>query len=130
MASAAENILQNAVYHGERKNNTFERYITIQKEQHTILGNLEENGYRGINERSKFWYLIAGIKSSTLNFVNTTALAYSPYCQDFDACVALYKDYIKQAQDIKVEFNISGIGIKASESPGKENLTDDIEDKY
>ena len=40
--------------------------------------------------------------------------------------MALYKDYIKQVQDIKVEFNISGIGIKASESPGKENLTDDI----
>ena len=100
MAYAAANILQKSLYHGERKNNTFERYITIQKEQHTILENLEENGYIGINEISKVWYLIAGIKSGALNSINTTALASSPLCQDFDACMTLYRDYIKQAQDM------------------------------
>ena len=114
----------------ERKNNTFERYITIKKEQHTILENLEENGYIGINERSKVWYLIAGIKYGALNSVNTTALASSPLCQDFDACMTLYRDYIKQAQDMKVELNISGVGTKDSESSGKGDLTGEIEDKY
>ena len=29
IASEAENIIQNTVYHGERNNNTFERYVTI-----------------------------------------------------------------------------------------------------
>ena len=32
MLYVSENIIQNAVYHGERKNNTFERYVMIQKE--------------------------------------------------------------------------------------------------
>ena len=44
MAAAAKNILQNAVYHGKRNNNTFERCFMIQKEQHDILENLEEHG--------------------------------------------------------------------------------------
>ena len=37
MESAAKKILQNKVYHGGKNKNTFESYVTIQKEQHTIL---------------------------------------------------------------------------------------------
>ena len=88
----------------------------IQKDQHTILEKLEEHGYKGINERQKFQYLIAGIKYGALNSVKTTILASLPYCQEFDASVTLYEDYIKQAQDMNVELHISGIGTKAGES--------------
>ena len=130
VVSAAENILQNLVYHGERNNNTFKRYITIQKKQHTILENLEQNGYKGIDDRSKVWYLIAGIKSSALNSFKAKILASAPYRQDYDASVILYNDYIKQAQDTNVELNISGVGTGASESSGEGAFTGKIEDKY
>ena len=49
MAYEAEKIIQNLVYHWERKNNTFESYVTINKEQHTILKILEYYGYNGID---------------------------------------------------------------------------------
>ena len=53
MVSSAEKIIQNAVYHGERNNNTFESYVTIQKEQHTILEHLEDNVYKVTYDSSK-----------------------------------------------------------------------------
>ena len=63
------------------------------------MENLEEHGYKGIDERLKVWYLIAGIKYGALNSVNITILAYSPYCQDFDASVTLY-NYISSKHKI------------------------------
>ena len=42
----------------------------------------------------------------------------------------LYKDYINQAQDTNVEFNISGVGTGARESSGEGTFTGEIEDKY
>ena len=51
VVSATEKIIQSTVYYAERNNNTFESYITIQKEQRAILENLEEHGYKGIDER-------------------------------------------------------------------------------
>ena len=88
MESAAENMIQNSAYHGEQKNDTFERYVTIQKEQHTILEHLEDHDYKGINERLKVLYLIAGIKSGTLNSVKSTILASAPYHRDHYASVS------------------------------------------
>ena len=130
MAYMAEKIHHNVVYYGEQKNNTFESYVTIQNEEHTILKNLEEHGYKVINECLKFWYLIAGIKYGALNSVKTIILSTSLYCKEFDASVTLYQYYIKQAQDMNVELNISGVGTKYGDSLGKETLTGDIEDKY
>ena len=99
MASAADKILQNAVYHGERKKKTFESYVVIQKEHHTIFENLEDHGYKGIDERLKVRYLIAGIKYGALNSVKAKILTCAPYLQNYDASVIIYKDYTKQAQD-------------------------------
>ena len=71
--------------------NIFDGYVTLIKEQHTILEKLEEHGYKVINECLKVWYLIAGIKYGALNSVNNTIQETSPYYQDFDASVTLYK---------------------------------------
>ena len=94
------------------------------------MENLEEHGYKGINERLKVQYLIAGTKSVELNSVKAKILAYAPYCQDYDASVILYKDYIKQAQDTSVELDISGVRTGASESSGDREFTGKIKDKY
>ena len=82
-------MIQNTVYHGEQKNNTFERYVTIHKEKHKVLVNLEENGSKIINERSNVWYIIAGINYGALKSVKNAILASATYSQDFDACVTL-----------------------------------------
>ena len=91
---------------------------------------MEEHGYKGINERSKIWYLIAGIKYGALNSVKATILASAPYRQEYDASAILYKDYIKQAQDTNFKLNISGIGTGSGESSGKGTFTGKIEDTY
>ena len=79
----------------------------IQKDQHTILVNLEEHGYKGINEYSKVCYLIAGIKSVALNSIKAKILASAQYCQYYDVIVIIYIDYIKKAHDTNSKFNIS-----------------------
>ena len=91
---------------------------------------MEKHGYKVINECLKVWYVIAVIKYGAFKYINTTILADSPYCQDFDASVILYKYYITQSKDMNVELNILGVGTKDSDSSGKGNLTGDIKDKY
>ena len=110
MAYASDKILQNTVYHGDQKKNTFERYIAMQKEKHTITG----------------------IKYGALNSIKTTILETAPYLKDFDTSGTLYKDYIKQSQDMNIELNTSVVVTKSGDSSGKGNLTGDIdiEDSY
>ena len=45
MASEAERLLVATHYSGERKRFNFERYVTIQKDQHHILEGLKEHGH-------------------------------------------------------------------------------------
>ena len=80
---------------------------------------MKEHGYKGIDERSKVWYPIAGIKSGALNSVNTTILASAPFYQDYDTSVIIYKYYINKAQDTNIELNISGVGTGSGESSGE-----------
>ena len=94
------------------------------------MENLEEHGYKVINERLKVRYLIACIKYGALNSAKAKILASAPYRQDYDASVILYKYYIKQAQDTNSKLNISGVGTGAGESPGEGAFTGKIEDKY
>ena len=68
------------------------------------------HGYKSIDERLKYRYLIAGIKSGALNSVKSTILVSAPYRQDYDASVILYRYYINQAQDVNVGLNIPGVG--------------------
>ena len=126
MEYLSENSLQNAVYHREKNNNTFDKYVMIQKELHIILENLEQHGYKIIDDHLKVQLLLAGIKYGSLKSVKSTILASAPYRQDYDANVIIYKDYIKQAQNTNVEFNISGYGNGAGESSGKGIFTGNI----
>ena len=80
----------------------------------------------GIDDRSKFWYLIVSIKYGTLNSVNNKIFSSIPYRQEFDASVTLYKGYINQSQDTNVELNISGVGTGSCGSSGEETFTGDI----
>ena len=95
MANAAETKLANTFYTGEKRNFTFEKYVQIHVEQHTILEGLIEQGYTGIDPRSKVRYLMNGIKTSALDSVKTQILTEDDLRSNFDKCVSLYSDFIK-----------------------------------
>ena len=50
MASLAEKKLAMTTYTGERRRWTFEKYVTLHKDQHGILEGLTEHGYAGIDK--------------------------------------------------------------------------------
>ena len=50
MVSLAEKKLAMTTYTGERRHWTFEKYVTLHKDQHSILEGLTEHGYAGIDE--------------------------------------------------------------------------------
>jgi hypothetical protein len=61
-ATMAENILNNMIYQGEKKRQSFEKYVSTHVDQHAILASLEEHGYKSLDERSKVRHL-GGIKT-------------------------------------------------------------------
>ena len=74
MAATAEHKLINATYRTEGMQWDFERYPTLHKEQHSILEGLKEYGYAGMDEGIKTRYLLARIKTTTLDSVKTQIL--------------------------------------------------------
>ena len=66
MASIAEKKLAMMTYTGECRRWTFEKYVMLHKDQHSILEGLTKHGYAGIDKRSKVRYLLDGIKMDDL----------------------------------------------------------------
>ena len=102
MASLAEKKLPMTMYTGEHHCWTFEKYVTLHKDQHSMLEGLTEHGYAGINEQSKVRYLLNGIKTHDLNMINGQILATAALRNNFDACVTLFRDYLLQDKADKV----------------------------
>lgn len=98
LAGKAKRRLVSLTYKGKSRNWTFEKFVTVHTEQHQILQSLEEHGYKGIDARSKVRFLTDGIKSTKHDTIKATILASAEYQGDFDKCVTLYKDYIKQSE--------------------------------
>ena len=97
MSSLAEKLLQTTTYTGEKRRWTFERYVKVHIDQHSILEGLVQHGYSGIDSRSKVRHLVDGIKTTTLDPVKTRILSDATLRSDFDACVNLFQDFIKQS---------------------------------
>jgi len=95
-ASQAERKLTGTTYDGEKKRWSWEKYVQVHAEQHSILASLEEHGYRGIDDRSKVRFLMDGIKTTTLDSVKTRIMSEPTLSTDFDKCCGLYKDFIEQ----------------------------------
>ena len=106
MAAKAEFRLTNSTYHGEKNNCNFECYVTVLKEQHQILYNFEEYGYKGIDDNSKVYHLNDRINNLIMDTFNTTILVYTDYIANFGACVNLYK-YLLNHCNNKPELKIS-----------------------
>jgi hypothetical protein len=63
MASEAETKLTGTLYNGEKKCFTWEPYVRIHTEQHSVLNGLKDYGYIGIDDSSKVRHLLKGIKT-------------------------------------------------------------------
>jgi hypothetical protein len=67
MVSSAETKLASTLYNGEKKRFTFETYVRIHTEQHTVLNGLKEYDYSGIDDCSKVRNLMKGINTTELD---------------------------------------------------------------
>jgi hypothetical protein len=63
MASEADTKLTSTLYNGEKKRFTWETYVRIHTEQHSVHG-LKYYGYAGIDDSSKVRHLLKGIKTT------------------------------------------------------------------
>ena len=118
MASKAERKLAATQYFGEKKRWNFEKYVSLQKEQHTTLHRLEEHGYAGIDDRSKVRWLMDGIKTDALDSVKTNIMSNVALRSDFDGCVTLFKDFISQ-KNSSINPNINVSQVTTSEGANK-----------
>ena len=85
----SEKGLELAVWSGDTKRYTFDDYVSIHLNHHSILSDLNYHGYAGIDERSKVRHLLKGIKTFKLDAVKTTILASDALRSDFGGCVTL-----------------------------------------
>jgi hypothetical protein len=126
MATSAEDKLKTTFYHGEQRRWDFERYVNVHKQQHSVLEGLVEHGYAGIDPRSKVRYLLDGIKTDKFDAVKTRIMSEEKLRSDFDACVTLYQDYIRQTSKSKTSANTVNI----SELKTGKRKFDQVEDRY
>ena len=121
-------------YTGERHHWTFEKYVTLHKDQRSILEGLTKHGYAGIDERSKVRYLIDGTKVDDLNVIKGQILATAALRNDFDVCVILFRDYLLQVKADKVmkQATIAAVTTNTTNREGHDSITPDmsVEDHY
>ena len=101
MASDAEYKLSNVHYQGEKTRWTFEKYVSLQVDQHSILNGLKDHG------------------------LATPALG-----TDFHWCVNLFKYFIKQSTSTQMtlDVNVSKVGTGDKYASGRGG--DALEDKF
>lgn len=129
MATMAEDKLKTTVYNGEQRRWDFEKYVNVHKSQHSIMEGLVEHGYTGIDPQSKVRYLLDGIKTDKFDSVKTRIMSDVMLRNDFDACVTLYQDFIKQTTKSKSNPTVGIAELKTSGGKRKGNATA-IEDRY
>jgi hypothetical protein len=128
MATMAEDKLKSTVYNGEQRRWDFEKYINLHKSQHSIMEGLVEHGYTGIDPRSKVRYLLDGIKTDKFDSVKTRIMSDASLRNDFDSCVTLYQDFIKQTFKSKSTPTVGISELKTSASGTKRKS--EVEDRY
>jgi hypothetical protein len=127
MASTAETKLTGTLYNGEKKRFTWETYIRIHTEQHSVLNGPKDYEYAGIDDSSKVRHLFKGIKTTELDVCKTQVMASPSLRDDFVATVELYSTFIKQMKARKPQLNVSEVSFarrKAGKNSfGKRNST-------
>ena len=97
MATQAKQKLTNLQYTGKLCCFNFNKYIMAHVSQHLILWNLMKHGHARIDEQSKVGHLNDGIKTHKIDSVKTWIYSDTTLRDNFDACVGLLRDFIKQS---------------------------------
>jgi hypothetical protein len=87
MTSAADTKLTGTLYNSENKRFTWQTYVSVHTEKHSVLNGLKYYGYAGIDDLSKVRHLLKGIKTTELDVCKTQVLA-SPSLRDSFAAMA------------------------------------------
>jgi len=127
MATMAEDKLKTTTYTTEQRRWDFEKFVNLHKAQHSIMEGLVEHGYTGIDPRSKVRYLLDGIKTDKLDSVKTRIISDATLRNDFDACVTLYQDFIKQTFKSKPTSTVNISQVKTNAGKRKSVA---VEDRY
>jgi hypothetical protein len=109
MDSAADTKLTGTLCNGEKKRFTWETYVRIHTEQHSVINGLKDYGYAGIDDSSKVRHFLKGIKTTELDVCKMQVMA-SPYLRDdFASTVELYSTFIKQMKAENPHINVSEV---------------------
>jgi hypothetical protein len=109
MASEADTKLTSTLYNGEKKRLTWETYVRIRTEQHSVLNGLKYYGYAGIGDSSKVRHLLKVIKTTELDVCKAQVMASPSLRDDFAATVELYSTFIKQLKAENPQLNVSEV---------------------
>jgi hypothetical protein len=127
MVSEAETKLNRTLYNGEKRRFTWETYVRIHTEQHSVLNGLKDYGYAGIDDSSKVRHLLKGIKTTELDVCKAQVMASLSLRDDFEATVELYSTFIKQLKAENPQLNVSEVnfarGKSGKNSYGKRHST-------
>jgi hypothetical protein len=109
MASSAEAKLTGTLYNGEKKIFTWETYVRIHIEQHSVLNGLKNYGYAGIDDSSKVLHLLKWIKIKELDIFKTQVMTSPTLRDDSAATVELYSTFIKKMKAENPQLNVSEV---------------------
>jgi hypothetical protein len=127
MASEAKTKLTGTLYNGEKKRFTWETYVRIHIEQHSVLNGLKDYGYAGIDDSSKVRHLLKGIKTKELYVCKTQVMAGPSLSDNFAETVELYSTFIKQMKAETPQLNVYEVSFErrkaAKNSYGKHRST-------
>jgi hypothetical protein len=109
MASAADTKLTGTLYNGETKKITWETYVRIHNEQHSVLNGLKDYSYAGNDDSSKVHHLLKGINKTEFDVCKTQVMASPSLHDDFASTVELYSTFIKQMKAENPQLNVSEV---------------------
>jgi hypothetical protein len=121
MPSSTKNKLTGSLYKSENKRFTWEMYVRIHTEQHSVLNGLKDYGHTGIDNSYKVHHLLKGIKMTELDVCKTQVMPSPTLCDDFAATVELYSTFMKHTKAENLHLNVSEVSFAHGTKQGSKN---------
>jgi hypothetical protein len=93
--------------------------VHIHTKQHSVLNDLKEYGYSGIDYSSKVRHLLKGIKTTELDVCKAQVMDSPTLRDDFPATVELYSTFIKKIKAENPQLNVSEVTYARKSGGGK-----------